>query len=344
LAASGFISGCGLFEKGKEKLDPPKEVSYLKEGQELESSPGNAAKQQIASEEEAEKTVTRDLYLIDRNGFVVAQTLPLPASDSPARQVLEHLVADGPVTEILPNGFRTVLPADTTVDVDIKDGTAVVDFSKEFAKYEAKDEKKILQAITWTLTQFDSIERVQLKMNGHQLKEMPVDGTPISKEGLTRRDGINLEESGVADITNTRPLTVYYLTQADDEPYYVPVTKRVPNTEADDVTAVVNELAEGPGMMNALISGLSSDAKLLKDPEVKEGVVTLHFNEAVLGGAGENVISEETLKSLVLSLTELEDVKSVDISVEGKEKLVNEKGESLTAPVSRPEKVNAGSY
>ena len=32
----------------------------------------------------------------------------------------------------MPNGFRAVLPADTSVSVDIKDGTAVVDFSNEF--------------------------------------------------------------------------------------------------------------------------------------------------------------------------------------------------------------------
>lgn len=345
LAASGFISGCGLLNKGKEKLDPPKEVSYLKEGEELETSPKNEGEeQQTAGEGETENTVMRDLYLIDRNGLVVSQTLPLPASDSAAKQALEYLVADGPVTDMLPNGFRTVLPADTTVDVDIKDGTAIVDFSEEFADYEAKDEKKILQAITWTLTQFDTIDRVELRMNGHKLNEMPVDKTPISEEGLSRQDGINVEESGVADITNTRPLTVYYLAQASDEPYYVPVTKRVSNAEMDDVTAVVNELAEGPGMMAALISGIDSDVKLLDQPEIKEGIVTLNFNEAVLGGSKEQMISEETLQSLVLSLTELADVKSVAIAVDGKQELVNEKGEPLTAPVSRPEKVNTGSY
>ncbi|MFS0646882.1 GerMN domain-containing protein [Siminovitchia sp. 179-K 8D1 HS] len=345
LAASGFISGCGLLSKGKEKLDPPKEVSYLKEGEELQTSPKDGEEEQkTTGEGETEKTVMRDLYLIDRNGLVVSQTLPLPASDSPAKQALEYLVADGPVTEKLPNGFRTVLPANTEVDVDIQDGTAIVDFSEEFADYEAKDEKKILQAITWTLTQFDSIERVELRMNGHKINEMPVDKTPISEKGLSRQDGINLEESGVADITNTRPLTVYYLAQSDDKPYYVPVTKRVSNAETDDITAIVNELAEGPGMMAALVSGMGGGVKLLDEPKVKEGVVTLNFNEAVLGSSKEKMISEETLQSLVLSLTELEDVKSVAIAVGGKQELLNEKGEPLTAPVSRPEKVNTGSY
>lgn len=38
----------------------------------------------------------------------------------------------------MPNGFRAVLPADTSVSVDIKDGTAVVDFSNEFKNYKKK--------------------------------------------------------------------------------------------------------------------------------------------------------------------------------------------------------------
>ncbi len=346
LAASAFISGCGLLNKGKEKIDPPKEVSFLKEGEELEATP--ELEEEAAEGEEAEAaeegnhdTVMRDLYLIDKNGYVVSQTLPLPKSESAAKQVLEYLVADGPVTEILPNGFRTVLPADTTVDVNIEDGKAVVDFSEEFANYEASDELKVLQAVTWTLTQFESVETVELRINGHKLEKMPVNGTPIHDEGMSRDDGINIDVSGVSDITNSRPVTVYFLAQVDEEHYYVPVTRRVSNKEKDDITAVVNELVAGPGTDQSLVSSFISDVRLVHPPKIDDGVVTLHFNEAVLGSDEENMISEETLQSLVLSLTEQEGIESVSVAVDGKKELVNEKGEPLTAPVSRPEKVNA---
>ncbi|MFD1706303.1 GerMN domain-containing protein [Siminovitchia sediminis] len=362
LAASAFISGCGLFEKEKEKLDPPQDVTYLKEGENLETTTDETAPEEESAEQEAapEKegadqetagegeeqagTVMRDLYLIDRNGMVVSQTLPLPASDSAAKQALEYLVADGPVTEMLPNGFRTVLPAGTTVDVDIKDGKAIVDFSEEFATYDGNDEKRILEAVTWTLTQFDSVETVELRMNGHVLEEMPVNGTPISKEGLSRADGINLVDTDTADITNTRPLTVYYLSQAGDDVYYVPVTQRISNNIEDDVEAVVHELAEGPGLTAGLVSGLSGDVSLLEPPTIKDGVVTLNFNESILGSDEQNIITDAALQSLVLSLTEQEGIESVSVQVDGKTELANEKGEPLTAPVTRPEKVNTGSY
>ncbi|MEK3890549.1 GerMN domain-containing protein [Bacillus sp. FSL K6-3431] len=344
LATSIFSAGCGLIGKDKEKIDPQKEVSHLKEGENLEATPDTAEKETAG--EEATDTMMTDLYLIDRNGLVVSQRLSLPKTESRAKQALEHLVAEGPVTEMLPNGFRTVLPAGTEVDVDIKDGKAVVDFSEEFTKYEAKDEQKILQAVTWTLTQFDSVESVELRVNGYVLEEMPVDGTPISKEGLSRADGINTQQVDLVDITNSRPLTLYYLAQASEDYYYVPVTRRVSNNQSDDLTAVINELIEGPSLQTALFSGLGlvDDVKLLDEPKVEKGNVTLNFNEAVLGSSGENVIADEVLQSLVLSLTEQKGIESVSIMVNGKSELMNEAGETLTAPVTRPEKINAGSF
>ena len=71
---------------------------------------------------------------------------------------MEYLVANGPVTDMLPNDFRAVLPEDTELSVNIKDGVATVDFSKEFKNYQPEDEMKILQSITWTLTQFDTCQ------------------------------------------------------------------------------------------------------------------------------------------------------------------------------------------
>ncbi|MCR2820599.1 GerMN domain-containing protein [Lederbergia panacisoli] len=339
MAVSIFLSGCGLFGKEKESLDPPKDVTYLKEGEALDASPDAET-----AAEEKEDVVMRDIYLIDKNGFVVAQSLPLPKTESVAKQALEYLVADGKVAEILPNGFRTVLPAGTEFDVDVDEGKATVDFSEEFTTYNPDDEKRILQAITWTLTQFDSVDKVELRVNGYPLTEMPANGTPINNEGLTRADGINTEFTNVADITNTRPVTVYYLTQVSEDFYYVPVTRRVSNTEKDDVAAVINQLVEGPGMLTALETGLVDDVKLMDEPKIEDHVVTLNFNEAILGNSESKTISDETLRSIVLSLTEQTGIESVKVMVNGSSDVMNEQGESLTEPVTRPEKVNTGRF
>jgi germination protein M len=345
LASSVYLSGCGLLSFGdKEKIDPPQDVSYLKEGEKVDTAKKEEDGKETASKEEAvEKTVMTELYLIDKNGYVVSQSLPLPNNESVAKQALEYLVKNGPVENVLPNGFRAVLPADTQVTVNIKDGKAIADFSPEFNNYQPEDEQKILQSVTWTLTQFDSVEKVELRVNGYPLTEMPVNGTPIDDSGLSRKMGINVDTSGVADPTSTKPVTVYYVSQTDSQTYYVPVTKRVSSNEADEVKAVVQELIEGPGYGSYLASDFTG-AELLDDPSLKDGTVTLNFNEAVYGSLEEKMVSEHMLNSLVLSLTEQKGIKGVSVLVNGEATTVSKDGEPVTEPVTRPENVNTISF
>jgi germination protein M len=343
-ASAMFLSGCGLFgTEKKEQVDPPKEVTITDEEMELTEETKSPDQEKTGEEAAVESTLKTELYLMDKNGYIVPQTLDLPKTESVAKQALEYLVQNGPVTEMLPNGFQAVLPADTKLSVSVKDKVATVDFSKEFKEYQAEDELKILQSITWTLTQFDSIKKVKLQLNGHPLEEMPVNGTPIGDE-LTRKDGINLDTSDVADITNTKPVTVYYIGGETDSYYFVPVTKRVSSKTKNEIDAVVNELVKGPNVASNLLNEFNSDVKLLEEPKVENGKVTLNFNESIYGSFEEKVISQNVLDSLVLSLTEQNGIESVVVTVNGKAGLMSEDGKKLTKPVTRPENVNTGSF
>ncbi|KAA9023172.1 GerMN domain-containing protein [Niallia endozanthoxylica] len=346
VAASLLLSGCGLFGmEEKEKIDPPEEVTYTEEQTEVTEKTTNNEKEAADQTQEAEtsETVKTELYLVDKNGYVVPQTLELPKTESVATQALEYLVKNGPVTEMLPNGFQAVIPDDTKISVNVKDKVATVDFSSEFKDYKAEDELKILQSITWTLTQFDSIEQVKLQMNGHPLEEMPVNGTPIGDE-LTRKDGINIDTSQVADITNTKPVTVYYIGGEADSYYFVPVTKRVSNKIENNIDAAINELIKGPSVASHLLNEFNSDVELLGEPKVENGKVTLNFNESIFGSFDKKMISQNVLDSLVLTLTEQQGIESVVVTVNGKAELMNEEGKKLTEPVTRPENVNTGSF
>ncbi|MGJ7920508.1 GerMN domain-containing protein [Neobacillus sp. LXY-4] len=339
-----LLTGCGLLGgEEKKQMDPPKEVTYEDSGK-AGTEETSATKKQSAKEKSAkEKTVLTELYLLDKEGYVVPQTLALPKTAGIAKQALDYLVINGPVSEMLPNGFQAVIPADTQVSVDIKDGAATVDFSKEFANYKKEQELKILESITWTLTQFDSIKTVKLQMNGKELNEMPVNGTPVSKE-LSRANGINIDTNDVVDIANTKAVTVYYVGGDEGEYYYVPVTRRVDNEVKNNIEAAINELVEGPNYASNLLSEFDSNVKLLDKPKIENGKVTLNFNEAIFGSFKEKIISDHLLNSIVLSLTEQKGIESVSILVKGKAELVTEKGEKLSAPVARPEKVNTGSF
>jgi len=335
ITSSVLLSGCGLFgAETVKKIDPPKSVAVADK---------KASKETTAKKQAPENAVQTELYLIDKDGYVVPQTLSLPKTKSVAKQALDYLVVNGPVTDLLPNDFRAVLPEDTQSSVDIKDGVATVNFSTEFKNYQPADEMKILQSVTWTLTQFDNVKSVKLEMNGHPLSEMPVKGTPIS-ENLSRASGINIDTTDVADITNTKPVTVYYIGGQEDSYYYVPVTRRISNDEKDMYTAVVNELIKGPSQNSNLVSEFMPDVKLLNNPKYEDGKVTLNFNKNIYGSFEEKVVSESLLDELVLSLTEQQGVDKVAVQVDGKAELKDQSGKKLTAPVTRPEKVNTGSF
>ncbi|WP_062047863.1 GerMN domain-containing protein [Bacillus sp. JCM 19034] len=285
--------------------------------------------------------VTRKLYLIDENGMVVPQTLNLPKTESVLRQSLEYLVDGGPVTNLLPSGFSAVIPAGTEVDVHLEEGIAIADFSNEFNEYNPELEQQILQAITWTLTEFENVEKVQIKVNGHLQETMPISGTPIG-EGVSRADGINIETGGLADMVNSKGVTLYFLAQNGDNTYYVPVTRRV-KMEGELLETAVNELIKGPALESPLLTDLRQGVELLEEPHYQNGVVTLNFNENILSQLQSTAISSDVLDMLALTLTEQEGVEQVAIEVEGEGNVLNESGQSIEH-VSRPEQYNFGAY
>ncbi|MEH6937847.1 GerMN domain-containing protein [Bacillus sp. JJ664] len=333
LCGLATLSGCGLIPvKSSNEIDPPKTVTYRSDQPSKEVQAGKVQ----------EQTAKRELYLIDRNGYVVPQTFQLPKSTSLAKQALEYLVKDGPVTDQLPNGFQAVLPPNTEVlGVETqKDGTVIADFSTEFKQYHDEDELKVFQAVTWTLTQFENVKKVKIRVNGKNLTAMPINKAQIS-EGLTRQDGINFDKGDIVDVMNSRPVTLYYVSQDEmGETYYVPVTRRISNAEKDSYTAIVNELVKGPSEYSELVSDFGSDTKLVAEPKYTNGKLTLNFNEGIYGNIAKNMINDDVLQPLVLSLTEQKGVTSIEIQVDGKLTALNQQGKPLSQPVSRPKDVN----
>lgn len=329
LAIVVILSGCGLIKS--DKMDPP-QVQYT-DDLDLEG--------QVTGDEE-QQTVMTELYLMDKHGYIVPASLPLPNTESLAKQSLEYLVQDGPVTEMLPNGFSAVLPAETVIKgLDISNGVATIDFSKEFSNYKAEDEESVLQSVVWTVTQFDAIDCVKFRIEGEPISSMPVANYPLDSN-LNREMGINNEDTGVADVMNTKPVTVYFMSSYENEGYYVPVTRRVPNSVETATEVIVNELVKGPLPGSYLTSSVAPDVSLL-DSSINNSVATLNFNDNIYssGEDGSKVVSNETIEAIVLSLTESGGVSEVAVEVNGAPDLVDVNGEALTSPVLRPSEINA---
>ncbi|MFB5662915.1 GerMN domain-containing protein [Alteribacillus sp. HJP-4] len=293
------------------------------------------------AKEEQEETVKRELYLLDENGKVVPQTFDLPKTDSVLKQSLEYLVTDGPVSPFLPNGFQAVLPPETAVDVHLEEnGTAIADFSTEFESYNPENELAILQAVTWTLTQFENVDEVKFRINGYDQEMMPAEKTPIG-EGFSRENGINLEAGSVSDMTSSESVTVYFLSQQGDNPYFVPVTRRVESQgEEDMLKTAIEELTKGPSSESELFNAVRDGTELAADPVIKKNVVSLTFNESLLSEEGGKGTAAEALEAIALTATEIEGIGQVDLNVEGAGDENAEAAEVIAEPISRPDFIN----
>ncbi|MFD2618098.1 GerMN domain-containing protein [Terrilactibacillus laevilacticus] len=319
LSLSILLSGCGLNLKAEGDINPkPDKIDYVK------------------NNDNKAGTVPRELYLLDESGHLSPQVVNLPKSTSSAKDTLNYLVKDGPVSNILPNGFMAVLPAGTMVNKTSlkKDGTFVADFSKDLLSYKPSDEAAIFQSITWTLTQFKEIKRVQFKVDGKLQNQLKYSGKRIGR-GLIRKDGINSELGQAFDMTRSQSVTVYYLANHHGEHYYVPVTTRVPLSKGGAAAAAVNALIEGPPD-DDLTSTLGVDVALTKAPVIKNGVAILNFNKALFSSNKKKSVSREAINCLALTLTAQPNIKKVKINVEGSKSVMLESGEPITVPVSRP--------
>ncbi|GAB6991461.1 GerMN domain-containing protein [Paenibacillus pini] len=333
LAVPVMLSGCNLVStnSSKEVDPPPSQV----EQQMLNASQG-------VMKQMEQTGVPTTVYLTNDHGMLAPVSLGIPATTGTAhlQGALESLVADGKYADYLPEGFAGVLPAGTevknvTVQKDKK--MAVVEFNKDFEKYKAPQERKILEAITWTLTGNPNVEKVQLWVDGQKLSEMPVNGTPLD-ESLTRSIGINLQQGDGASLMDSSPVTVYFSAMSPAETqYYVPVTRLV-KTGQDSVKAALNELIRGP-QENDGLERVMSDVTALKDvKKAKDGTVTVSLKDDMF--AKDEKVPLEFLQSVVLTVAENAGNPKVKIQLNGESKVVGYDNQDYSQPVSRPQYIN----
>lgn len=107
------------------------------------------------------------LYFVDENSNDLAvETRSVINQTGLAKTTLQELLT-GPVSKSL----STYIPAGTTVQsINIQeDGLCTVDFSKELqnAELNSTEEKFVIESIVNTLTQFDSVSSVQIRVDGN---------------------------------------------------------------------------------------------------------------------------------------------------------------------------------
>lgn len=337
LAVPVMLSGCSLFgSQSSMDIDkPPAEV----EQQMLNMTGGGAAKVKTTAATTGPKTT---VYLANGKGLLAPVSIGIPeAKDTNTmKQALQAMVTEGSYAAYLPKGFTALLPKGTEINkltVDKEQKTAIVDFNSAFNKYNAPDERKILEALTWTLTGFAGVQKVQLTVDGKALEVMPLAGTPLNQP-LTRSFGINLQKADGVALTNSTPVTVYFSTLSEDGvSYYVPVTRLVQPGQ-NRLTAALQELIRGPQQADGLEQVMTAGTKVESVKTAKDGTVTVALKDDMF--EKDEKIPSELLQSVVLTISENASNSKVKINMNDAVQVMGNDDQDYSKPVSRPDYIN----
>jgi germination protein M len=336
IALTGCLFGPDEKASTQSQIDPP---PVNAEGENTKAV--QATQETKASEQKEEKGT--ELYFFSDTGYVVPYTIRMTPSKGAAKEAMKWMVQGGLAEEMLPEGFKPVLPKGTEIKgLNIADGIANIDFSKDFLTYAAKDERvesNILSALTWSLTDFPGVKEVNIWVEGRPLEKMPKFKTPA--QGLRRSRGINLEMASGVNVNRGLAVTLYFMGQTkENEIYYVPVTRMINRTD-HIAQATLQELIKGP-LLHSNLTGALDTMTEINRVEVKGDVVMVDFGEQLLQYHSQGAASEDAINTIVLSLTENRLAQKVGITVNKKNLTSTAAGKdkSWTKPVTRPTKIN----
>ena len=175
---------------------------------------------------------------------------------------------------------------------------------------DAEEENAMVGSIVSALTEFDSIDQVQLLVEGNVVDQLTY-GTDVSQP--LDREKLNIESvSADTDLSGADTVQVFFESEASG--CMVPVTRTV--FSYGDVDTAVLELLKGPKADSGLLGCLPGNTGLISVEE-KDGVVTINMSKEF-----KNVIAQadggaSAVKALVLTCSQFENVKEVRLQVEG---------------------------
>ncbi|MDW5299697.1 MAG: GerMN domain-containing protein [Sedimentibacter sp.] len=276
--------------------------------EELYESDGDAIETVTVNAEEIKMTEIM-AYYEDENGFVVPVNTTIPWEEGIAKATLRSMVT-GSETEqkIAQSGLHGVLPEGTEIrGMSIKDGLCRVDLSENVLNTASiEQEENMILAITYTLTEFSTINKVEILVEGQALATLPK-GYCI--DTAFERENINLY--GNAGGVN---YTVYY--KAPDTEvagHYIPITFSANKIDNPAVT-VVEKLFNGPPEDTALSNKIPMNVNL-RGVSVKGDTAVVDLGVEAVN------LSEEEFEDMnaivVLCLEQFEEVANVEYNIEG---------------------------
>lgn len=250
------------------------------------------------------------VYYQDGEGYLVPVTRQLEKTDGVAKATLNLMVASAENDLSAARlGLKTTVPEGTAFDLDIRDGKARVDLSKEaLSCANAEAETLMVASVAHTLCSFDTVEEVTFLFDGQQRSKLTW-GTDVS--GVFTNAHLNPESVETFSSAGAKQVQLYFPSASGR--MLVPVTRTV-YSDADVNTAIL-ELAKGPRADSGLSAPLPKGCGI-RNVTMKNGVVTVDFTKEFMEAAqGDQGV--QNVRAILFTAMQFPGVKKVQITVEG---------------------------
>lgn len=258
------------------------------------------------------------VYLLDNHNYLARTTVAITSTEieKKARDLLNILIKDSSGESKVPNGFKSIIPSNTEIkSLGLVNDIIKVNFSKELLDVNEEYEEKVIEAIVYTLTSIEGVNKVIIYVDGDVLSKLPKTKINLPST-LDKSYGIN-KEYNISSFKNINSVTVYYVSKFNDDTYYVPVTKYM-NDDREKIKIIIEELASTPLYNTGLMSYLNSNISLLAS-EQDIDTLSLVFDDYLFNDANSKNILEEVIYSISLSVGDNYDVKEVIFEVNNEE-------------------------
>lgn len=261
---------------------------------------------------------TNNIYLLDEYSYLGKTEVVVNSktTEDKVKELVEVLINGGVGENKIPNGFKSILPSETKIlSIKYEDNLIKIDFSKDLLNISKELEEKMIEALVYTITSVDEVEKVIIYVEGNILTKLPQTNINLPST-LDRNFGINK----TYDFTNTKDInqvTIYYLNKHNDDYYYVPVTKYL-NDNRDKIKIIIDELTSTNTYNTNLLSYLNSNTELLAIEEQPD-ILELTFNSYIFSDVDSKDILEEVVYTICLSVKDNYDVSEIVIKTEDEE-------------------------
>lgn len=247
----------------------------------------------------------------DGDGYLVPVTRQVPRQDGVARATLSLMVKSSANDLAAARmGLTNVIPEGVTFDLDIADGKARLDMSREaLSCASAEEELLMVHGAAAALCGFDTVEEVSFLFDGQKRSKL-THGTDVS--GVFTADMVNPETVTTMSSAYADQVQLYFPSASGR--LLVPVTRTV--FSPADVSTAILELAKGPQRDSGLEHPLPEGCGI-KSVQVKNGTATIDFTQEFINVTHQQDGGQQAVRAVLFTASQFPGVKKVEILVDG---------------------------